>query len=203
MKYLLSIIFVFIVLQVIFSCKTDKITIFESKNSDYTTAREYFDSIMYQDFKEMAYKTGNIKFFMPTPNENSFKIVYRKMRAGLYDIMPINLSSDTLFILDAQSVEGFSISIFWNKRDTCVKYEKVMQKNGNSLSRLNIERMQLISAWDTTNIRNRDSISYAFRKNGFWCHTPEYLYTASRIIFECNKTKCDYYMFHDWIDLKK
>ena len=122
MKYLLSIIFVFIVLQVIFSCKTDKITIFESKNSDYTTAREYFDSIMYQDFKEMAYKTGNIKFFMPTPNENSFKIVYRKMRAGLYDIMPINLSSDTLFILDAQSVEGFSISIFWNKRDTCVKF---------------------------------------------------------------------------------
>lgn len=200
MNHILKFITVIIVLHIVFSCKTEKNSLAGSHDSDYIATRTIFDSIMYQEFKDMAYKTDNVKLFMEEPNERSFKIVYRKMRSGLFDIMPNAMTSDTLFILDVSSDIGATImSLFWNKRDTCVRYEELeWRKDKINLSKMNLKRMQIISAWDTTMLQKMDSMSCLLRRKGIWERKPELLYTASRIVFKCGRRNSNYFVFHDW-----
>lgn len=200
MKLAVKIICLIVPISAIYGCSNKMNSSFQKGTVRLDTTSIYFEHVIYNNLKEMAFETKEIKDFMEVPNENSFKIIYNKIRSGLYHNIHINIMSDTLFIIDVNGEEGGTArSIFWNQSDTCVKSEtEGWEKNKRLFSKKDLARMLLVSSWDIKSLQKMDSVTFRLRKHNEWIQYGKCHYIATRIIFNNCKTHSDFWEFQEW-----
>lgn len=204
MNCIIRVIFIFLILQAVFSCKI-KATI-ENHNVDIGD-NGYFDSVVYMAYSDMLIETRLVYDYMKNVTEEGIRTCYEKDRKGLYDAIYVNLKSDTLYILDCIAVEGYmSKVICWTNSDICVKkfpnpdwYKGRTPVINNKIDAL---RFRLISSWDIESIHRLDSITDRLIQRGVWETRDGCFYIATRIIFKGDAASYEFVRFNRWpIDL--